>query len=177
MQAGCVAMQASSDQLPTSFLLRETMAESQWYWAEHSSDEEKRRAILQNTRELLFRLRQKRCAFAHDRLKLPICSSDERLENMGCAHPEADEGEGPDIISAASFILSRLGVVTEEERLAIATVVVEGRNVLQDLDYDALKGRKTLPMLQDGQSEVILRKEAVRKEILRKIGEFLEKSA
>lgn len=166
-------MEIPSSRLPTSFLLRETMAESQWYWAEHAQDGEKRRAILQKTRELLMRLQQKQCAFAHDRLGLLICGVDERLENMGCAHPEADEGEGPDIISAAGFILRQLGVVTEEGRVAIATVVMEGRAVLQDLDYAAQKGRKALSVLQEGQSDVMLQKESMRQEILRKIDEFL----
>lgn len=166
-------MQASSDPLPTSFLLHQTMAESQWYWAEHAQDGEKRRAILQRTRELLLRLRQKPCAFAHHRLELLICSADERLENMGCAHPEVDEGDGPDVISAAGHILQRLGVVTEKEREAIADVVVKGRKVLSDLDYDASQQRKTLSMLQGGQSDVMLRKEAIRQKILRKIEEFL----
>ena len=169
-------MDDSSDQFPTSFLLHRTMIESHQYWAEHSRDAEKKRAILQQIQELLLRLRQKRCAFAHDRLGVLVCSEDERLENLGCAHPEVDEGDGPEILSAAGFMLRDIGVMTEEERIAVATVVMEGRSVLQDLDYTAQKGTKTLPVLLEGQEKVMGRKEGVRKEILRKIEELLGKS-
>lgn len=153
------------------------MRESHHYWVERSRDEEKKHAILQNVRELLLRLRQKRCAFAHDRLNQSICLYDERLENIGCAHPEVDEGEGPEILSAAGFILRDISVMTDDERIEVATVAMESRHTLQDLDETIQRGRWTLPVLNEGQDMVMMRKEAMRQKILGRIAEFLGKSA
>ncbi|MEK7201208.1 MAG: hypothetical protein AAB737_01055 [Patescibacteria group bacterium] len=57
-----------------------------------------------------------------------------------------------------------------------ATVVMEGRKVLQNLDYTVQSGRGILPVLSDGQDVVMMRKEGVRQEILQKIAEFLGES-
>ena len=111
-------MHPDFQKLPTASLLHRVMRESHRFWMEHSRNEEERRVIVRQVRELLLRLRQKGCAFAHDRLGLPLCSYNERLENIGCAHPEVDEGEGPEILSAVGFILRDIGVMTDDERIA-----------------------------------------------------------
>lgn len=172
-------MQASSDQLPTSFLLHQTMAESRRVWRERSADSSALRAVLKDIRTLLLRLQQVPCCvFTPDgRHWGLLCAYEDRLEHIGCPYVEADEYEGPELLSAAAFVLRDLGVMTEEERVAVATVIMAARTTLQDLDYAAQKGRKTLSVLQEGQSSVMLQKEAMRQEILQKIEEFLGTSA
>lgn len=164
-------------QFPTGSLLHRTLRESKRFWAEHSRDERKKRALVLQTRELLMRLWQKKCAFAHDRLGRSLCSYDERLENMGCAHPEVDEGEGPEILSAAGFILRDLGLMSDDDRIAAVAVVMEARNALQFLDFAAQRGRLELPTLSEGQGMAMARKEAERRAFLGKIEEFLRESA
>ena len=177
IRAECVAMHESPDRIPTAALLHRVVRESYRYWAERSRNAEQMHAIVRRVRELLLRLNQKQCAFANDRLCPSICSEDERLENIGCPYVEADEREGPEILSAAGFALQKLGVIREEERVQIATVVMTSRTALLSLDDAVHCGRCERPIFQEGQDVVMKRKELARRDILQRIAEFLGERA
>lgn len=171
-------MPAESPSPPTFFLLHKVLADARQYWRERSSNGEKQRAIVQEIRELLLRLRQVPCAFVHDRLRRGLCSYDERLENIGCAHPVADDYEGPELLSAAGFALRELGVVTEEERVACAQICHDTRRDLVELDNSVLCSvPPSLPVLREGQCQAMVQKEGVRQAILQKIAAFLGENA
>ncbi|MBI2117855.1 hypothetical protein HYT95_03055 [Candidatus Peregrinibacteria bacterium] len=153
-------MHVFSDRLPTSVLLHRTMGESHRYWAERSTDGETVQAVLHDIRALLLRLQQSPCCvFTAERLSRGLCAYEDRLEHMGCPYVEADEREGPEILIAAGFALQKLGVIREDERVRIATVVMESRATQEEHDV------------------VMERKERVRQELLQKIAEFLGESA
>ncbi|MBI1934597.1 hypothetical protein HYS30_02930 [Candidatus Peregrinibacteria bacterium] len=153
-------MHVSSDRLPTSVLLQRTVGESHRYWAERSTDREVMHAALHDIRSLLLRLQQSPCCvFTAERLSRELCAYEDRLEHIGCPYVEADEREGPEILIAAGFALQKLGVIHEDERVRIATVVMESRATLQEC-----------------QEAVVERKEVVRQEILRRIAAFLQEN-
>lgn len=158
------AMRHSSDRLPTASLLHRATAESRRIWHERSADPVAIRAVLEGIRAMLLRLRQDSCCACMEDNSRGLCAYEERLEHIGCPYVEADEYEGPELLSAAAFALRDCGVIGEDERVRIATVVMDGRAALRGLAPAAFRSR---------QQEVILRKEAARQDLLRVIAEVL----
>lgn len=107
---------------------------------------------------MLLRLRQDPCCACEEEHSWGVCAYEDRLEHIGCPYVEVDEYEGPELLSAAAFALRDLGVIGEDERVRVATAVMEGRAALRGLESAAFSSR---------QQEVIPRKEAARQELLR----------
>lgn len=162
------AMHRSSDRFPTAFLLRRATAESRRVWHERSANPVAIRGALEAVRAMLLRLRQDACCACLEDHSCGLCAYEDRLEHIGCPYVEADEYEGPELLSAAAFALRDCGVIGEDERVRIATVVMEGRAALRGLGPATFRSR---------QQEVILRKEAARQELLRIIAEALGEDA
>lgn len=161
-------MRYQSDKLPTAFLLQKATAEGRRIWRERSVDPVAIRAALEGVRAMLLRLRQDPCCACTRADSYGLCAYEDRLEHIGCPYVEADEHEGPELLSAAAFALRDLGVIGEDVRVRIAAVVMEGRSVLRWLNPAAF---------QKCQQEVILRKEAARQELLRIIAGSLGEHA
>lgn len=138
--------------------------ESRRIWRERSADPVAIRAALEGVRAMLLRLRQDPCCACTQDDSHGLCAYEDRLEHIGCPYVEADEYEGPELLSAAAFALRDLGVIGEDARVRIAAVVMEGRSALRGLEPAAF---------QKCQREVILRKEAARQELLLTIAGLL----
>lgn len=161
-------MRHPSDRPLTAFLLHRATAESRRIWRERSADPVAIRAALEGVRAMLLHLRQDPCCACTQDDSHGLCAYEDRLEHIGCPYVEADEYEGPELLSAAAFALRDLGVIGEDARVRIAAVVMEGRSALRWLEPAAF---------QKCQREVILRKEAARQELLRIIAGSLGEHA